>query len=274
MQGTKTAIIAELRDQIAAIEKRPVLAEAAAFKGGNGSPLDLVAAPAGLLHEVFADQLRDAGIALGFAFGMARPLLSRQRPAILYLQLNADAQEIGFPYAIGFSQFDLDPRQIVFCRTDTIIEFLWAMEEAIACHAVAAVIADIASHHKELDFTVSRRLSLRTDAASTSAFLIRYGTEREASASKLRWRIAPRISSQVRFDPQAPGPPRFGVTLEKGRLSGMPQLEGQSFELDWVNDHGFVLVDTSRAGRSVSHGAPASSRPQPALLGDRLSEAS
>jgi protein ImuA len=272
MRTDKAATIEALRTRIAAIEKRPVLAEEAVFRGA-GSALDLVAAPAGLLHEVVADQQRDAGAVLGFTFGLARPLLSPLRPAILYLQLNTDAQEIGFPYAIGFSRFGIDPDQVVFARIETITEFLWTMEEAIACHAVAAVIADVATHHKELDFTVSRRLSLRTDAAGTSTFLIRYGTGREASASKLRWRVMPRLSGELRFDPQAPGPPRFGVTLEKGRLSGMPQLEGQSFELDWVDNHGFVLA-AGRTDRSVPRRSPAPSRPQPALLGDRLSAAS
>lgn len=273
MPADKTAAIDHLRTAIAAIEQRPALAENTSFQKASGGILDLVAAPAGLLHEVFSDEPRNSAAALGFVLGMARPLLTSRRPAIVYLQLDADAQKLGFPYALGFFPFGIDPAQLVFARLETIADFLWTMEEAIACQAVAAVIADFAGHHRELDFTVSRRLNLRTDAAGTSAFLLRYGSGREAGASQLRWHIQPGRSGRVRFDAQAPGPPRFAVTLEKGRLRGMPQLEGQSFVLDWVDNHGFVLAGLAeRTGQPPLRRSPAPSRPQPALLGDRLSE--
>ena len=45
--------------------------------------------------------------------------------------------------APGSTSFGLDPDAVVLIRTDTIVELLWAMEEAIACRAVAAVVADI-----------------------------------------------------------------------------------------------------------------------------------
>jgi protein ImuA len=275
MRGNKSAALKGLRSRIAAIEQRPAFAEI----GSPGSldrmasPIDLIAAPTGLFHEVFTDDQRNSAAALGFTLGLAGHLITPMRPALLYLQLAEDAQELGLPYAPGFIPLGLGANDIVIGRIETVTELLWAMEEAIACQAVAAVIADIPDENKTIDFTVSRRLNLRSSAAHTSAFLLRYGTEREASAAKLRWRVAPAISAAPFFDPQAPGPPRFSVTLEKSRLGIKAQrLEGQNFELDWV-DHGFVVVERSLAKRTIVQQA-APSRPESADLGDRLSQAS
>lgn len=223
-----------LRAQIAALEQRPVLADSGAFlaerQGAGtasgkaaGNPLALLSPPAGLLHEVFADEQRLSGAALGFTLGLARSQLSRDRQAILYLQLAGEAQELGLPYGLGLAAFGIAPDALVIGRIAGITELLWAMEEAIACRAVAAVIADLGTQPKALDFTASRRLGLRTAAAGTSSFLIRYGCGREASAARLRWHVAPAPSGEQRFDPRAPGPPRYAVELEKGRLGETTQ---------------------------------------------------
>ena len=273
-----------LRAKIAAIERRPVLAEGAAelaqrvAGAGRSSPVrpelkEIMAVPRGVLHEVFADEQRQSGPALGFVLGLAHGLICGERQAILYLQLAADAQEIGLPYGIGFGRFGLDPEKLVIGRIETIAELLWAMEEAIACSAIAGVIADISGHPKALDFTVSRRLSLRAAAAGTSAFIIRYGHQREASAAKLRWHVSSVLSAQQRDDALAPGPPRFLVEIEKRRLgSKMQRSETTKLILDWT-DNGFVSVEPGKQPVSPRRQS-AVSRPESAPLGDRLSQAS
>jgi protein ImuA len=276
VSGADATTVESLKARIAALERRPLLndaPESVAKLPVLPGILDLAAAPGGLLHEVFSSEQRNSGAALGFTFGLARPLLTPSRPALIYLQLTADTQEMGFPYAMGFASFGVGADQIVLGRVDTLTELLWAMEEAIACKAVAAVIADIAQEHEMLDFKVSRRLSLRAAAARTSAFMLRYGSGREASAAKLRWRVMPAVSMEVEFDPLAPGPPRYSVTLEKSRLGAAAQrLEGQSFELDWV-DHGFVVVERGRRERVIVQRKAAPSRALPSALGNRLHKA-
>jgi protein ImuA len=277
MPATGKHQLEDLRARIAVLEKRlePAEASGVSVSAGDMAPLDIVTNPQGLLHEVFADDLRAAGTALGFCLGMAHRLLSDNRPALLYLQLAADSQETGFPYAPGINLMGLSDQQVVFCRVETVEEFLWAMEEAIGCQAIAAVVADISGAHKALDFTASRRLALRISSSRTTTFLLRYGEGREASAAKLRWRIAAAPSAMPEFDPQSPGPPRYAVTLEKSRLGvNAQQLEGRSFELDWT-DHGFVVVERGGAGRrAVPQRTASPSRPQPADVGYRLPQAS
>lgn len=267
-----------LRAQIAALEKRPVLANGAALltqrgQGDDDELMGLLKAPPGLLHEVFADEHRQSGASLGFTLGLARSLISQGREALIYLQLSAEAQEIGLPYGLGFSSFGLTPDTLVIGRIGTVPELLWALEESLACRAVAGVIVDLASHPKALDFTVSRRISLRAAAAGTSAFLIRYGKGREASAARLRWHVRPGVSAGQPFDASAPGNPRFVVEIEKLRLGQVRQTEQHQLILDWT-ENGFVSVDPLKRPHAPLRRPAAPSRPQPAALGDRLSEAS
>jgi protein ImuA len=273
---SKQRALDQLRARIETIEKRPPLApglpaEAVARQGDAWR--FLLAAPAGLLHEVFADEVRSSGAALGFALGLARPLLTGGRRAILYLSLAGEAQELGWPYAMGLGRFGLDPEALVVASVANVAELLWAMEEAIACRAVAAVVADLASHPKALDFTASRRLGLRAEAAGASAFLLRYGPAREASAARRRWHVAPAPSAPSRFDARAPGPPRFTITLEKGRLGpGHATAEGVRLDLDWM-ENGFVLVEHGGNHPALPRRRPTLPGALPPPLGHRLSQA-
>jgi protein ImuA len=257
--------IAALRDSIANIERKPALAEARALVREDMAGFPLPAG--GLLQEVFTDERRHAGAVLGFALAQARALLSRQRPAIIYLQLVKDAQEMGLPYGPGMLSFGFDPNALVLVRAASMMELLWAAEECLACKAVAAVVADIAGHHKLLDFTVSRRLGLRAASAGSSIFLLRYGVAREASAAQLRWRLTPRLSGRKRFDPLAPGAPRWQVQLEKGVLL----KQRTEWLLGWTKD-GFTTLDAARRQPDGAAARPALPGAVPAQLAHRLPE--
>lgn len=208
--------LAALRDVIADIERKPALAEARQQVSieENGFPMF----SGGLLQEVFTDDYRNAGASLGFALAQARGLLGGKRIAAIYLQLADEAQRLGLPYGPGLLSFGFDPSTLVLVRAANMAELLWAAEEAIACRAVAAVVADISTRHKLLDFTASRRLSLRAAEAGGSMFFLRYGMAREASAAQLRWHLLPEASGPKPFDDRAPGVARWQVRLERGSI--------------------------------------------------------
>jgi len=273
MLGSRAASLETLRQQITAIETGP------AFRASGDAVVStgLLATPRGSLHEVFTDTLINTGAALGFAFAQAKSLLAPGRQGILYLQLQSDALETGFPYEVGFKDFGLTAQQVVFVRPQTIIELLWAIEEAIACSAVAAVVADVVHAHKALDFTASRRMSLRAAASGASVLFVRYARDREASAARFRWKIVPELSGSPPFDERAPGPPRWRVLLEKGSLGQHRKVApgGEEYLVDW-SENGFVLADIE-SRRAVAAGSPRRaplSHAASAALGDRLSEAS
>lgn len=271
------AVLAGLRARIAEIENRPLLAEppGAASAPDDARPVaeTLPEFQPGLLHEVFVDDIRQTGAGLGFALGLAAGLMRPERSGIVYLQLVASGQELGLPYAPGLGRFGVPPERFSFVRAGDLTELLWAMEEAIACPAVAVVIADIVGAPKLLDFTATRRLSLRAQGSGSSAFLLRYGTGREASAARLRWRVTAQLSGPRPWDATAPGDPRFALDIEKQRLGdGQDASARPRLLLDWT-ENGFLPVDLTRrvATRPVSRPSP--SRPDPAALGHRLSQA-
>ncbi|WP_108396693.1 hypothetical protein [Devosia submarina] len=257
--------LAALRDCIADIERKPALAQArvevesrtGAFpQFGNG-----------LLQEMFTDEPRNSGAVLGFALAQAKGLISTQRPALIYLQLADEGQKLGLPYGPGLLSFGLDPDRMVLVRVANMAEMLWAAEEALACRAVAAVVADIGSHSKLLDFTASRRLSMRSAATGGSIFLLRYGLGRQTSAAHLRWRLSPVPSAPPPYDSKAPGPPRWRAELERGTL-----IKHQaSWLLGWTDD-GFATFELERPIDDGLGGGAALPRAVPAQLADRLSQ--
>ena len=256
--------IAALRDSIADIERKPALAEARALVEDNPHGFPVLAG--GLLQEVFSDERRNAGASLGFALGQARGLLTEQRLAVIHVQLADEAQKLGIPYGPGLLSFGFDPQALVLVRPANMAELLWATEEAIACRAVAAVVVDIGSHSKLLDFTASRRLSLRAASTGGSIFLLRYGLGREASAAHLRWHLMPAQSAHQRYDAKAPGPLRWRAQLEKGTL-----VKQTEWLLGWT-ENGFSAFAAHRFRTERLTGRAALSRAVPAHLADRLSQ--
>jgi protein ImuA len=266
--------LSELREKIAGIEKRPLLADGAALLGpAAGQQPACLEAPGGLLQEIFADDPRSGGASLGFALAMARGLFNETRSAVLFLQLAHDGNVAGLPYGPGLMSFGFAPEKLIIARLATPVELLWAVEEAVACRAVAAVIAEVQGAPKTLDFTASRRLSLRAAGSGASVFLMRYGLERQASAARLRWCISPASSQAPPFDDQAPGRARWHVSLEKGRLRASLMKAGLELWLDWT-EHGFIpAAEPGEESRRRHIGAAALHGTQLAALGDRMSEA-
>lgn len=266
MMGNKQQTLEALKERIAAFETRPVLAEGEVMPEAAG----LLATPRGHVHEVFADSPANTGAAFGFALAQARTMLSPGRPGLLILQLKADTQELGLPYGLGFTAFGIAPADFILIRTDSITELLWAIEEAIACRAVGAIIADIAHAHKALDFTASRRLALRAAASNGALFIVRYGQGREATAARYRWRVEPQLSAPSPYDDLAPGSPRWRLTLEKGSLTGKRAgPEGEQYLVD-LTENGLVQADIGSRDRPRTPAVAALSHHAPAALGNRV----
>ena len=257
--------LAALRDSIAKIERKPALAQARTEVENKTGVFPHFGG--GLLQEIFTDERRNAGAVLGFAMAQAKALMGGQRLALIYLQLADEGQKLGLPYGPGLLSFGLDPDRLVLVRVSSVAELLWAAEEALACRAVAGVIADIGSHSKLLDFTASRRLSMRSAATGGSIFMLRYGLERQTSAAHLRWRLSPVFSASPPYDSKAPGPPRWQAELERGTL-----IKHQTtWLLGWTDD-GFTTFERKRPIDDRLNRIAAVSGAVPAQLADRLSQ--
>lgn len=250
-------VLRRLRHRIEKLEARPPL-----MRAGSGARLRTrpwASAQAGLTHEIWTPHPRDAGAGLGFALGLARPLLSERRPVMLWLQAHHEAAETGIVYGAGLAACGLDPQAVIVGRMKSIAELLWCAEEALSASGVAAVLADIDAYPKALDFTATRRLSLRARATGACMLLIRHGEEHPVSAAQLRWCVTPAPSAARAFDARAAGPPRFAVTLDRAAQG----LRG-NWLLEWTHEGFGEIGGEDRALKA----APGAVVP---LLGDRLS---
>jgi protein ImuA len=127
-----------------------------------------------------------------------------------------------FPPALKV--FGIEPQRIIFIDVNRPKEALWAVEEALKCEALAAVVGELS----ELSFTESRRLQLAVEQSKVTGFIHRYNPRSENTvACVTRWKIKPAPSSEEEGLPGL-GFPRWNVELLKVR-NGRPG----SWQIEW-----------------------------------------
>ena len=93
--------------------------------------------------------------------------------------------ESGAPYGPGLDAFGLAPERLLTVAAARPRDLLWAMEEALRCRAVGAVIGEL--RHGEIDMVALRRLSLAAAESGALALLLRAAPADEASTAATRW---------------------------------------------------------------------------------------
>jgi protein ImuA len=126
-----------------------------------------------------------------------------------------------FPPAL--KSFSLSPEKIIFIHLKKEKDILWAMEEALKCNGLSAVVAEI----PELGFTVSRRLQLAVEQSQVTGFVLRQNPlSLNITACTTRWRITS-LASKLTGKMPGVGFPCWNVELLKVRngSTGKWQIE-------------------------------------------------
>ncbi|MES2774388.1 MAG: Error-prone repair protein ImuA [Bacteroidota bacterium] len=224
MNGTKADIIARLQREILPLQGlKPALKNAAlnAALGPVRHAFHGASFPLGAIHEFVANGMEDAAATGGFVNGLMSQLLKNKGVAVWISGIRTI-----FPPALQL--FGIQPDTIIFIDLKKETEILWAMEEALKCKGLAAVIGEM----KELSFTASRRLQLAVEQSQVTGFVLRRNPKRlEANACVSRWKIISLPSLQEDGMPGV-GFPRWKVELSKTR-NGKPG----SWEIEWVAGH-------------------------------------
>lgn len=132
--------------------------------------------PKGGLHEVLAGD--DSGAATAFA---VRLLGRAGSGAVVWCGRRAEL------YAPGLAALGLDPARLLVVLTAAERDVGWAMEEALRCRAVAAVLGET----RMAEPVALRRLQLAAETAGTMAIVLRpAGFVVSASPAVSRWRVA------------------------------------------------------------------------------------
>lgn len=198
------------------------------------------------VHEVCETRFGDMAALTGFAMAGAKC-----RPgAVAWISQLGLGMEHGRIPAAGLGQVMAAPPPRLHVTARKPAEALWAIEEAIGSGAVALVVAEIG----RVDFTASRRLALASSRHGVPVILLMPHTCEGSTAASARWRVAPRPSGPNRYDPRAPGSPRWRAVLERSRSA--PHLSGHVFDVE-LNDETLSLTVVS----GLADGAPPARTP-------------
>jgi len=198
----------------------------------------------GALHEISAPGEAHLAAAAGFTLGLA--IVSAPSPHVFWITEDMALAENGVPHGAGLDAFGLAPERLVRVSTAHRRDLLWAMEEALRCRAVDAVIGEM--RPGGIDNVAVRRLSLAAADSGTLALLLRAAPPNDASTAATRWIVggAPSVTAH------GPGAARFDAQLVRNRRGPVG-----SWILEWSNsDERFIL-----ATRAQPVAAPALDRP-------------
>jgi protein ImuA len=173
--------------------------------------------PIAAVHEFISAAPEQAAATSGFITGLLAGLMQGGR-ACVWISTSRTL----FPPALKI--FGVEPDCIIFIDLQQEKDLLWAMEEALKCEGLAAVVAEI----KEISFTASRRLQLAVEQSRVTGFILRNQPRSlNTIACVSRWKITS-IPSQPGNNIPGVGFPRWQVELLKIR-NGKPGV----WQMEW-----------------------------------------
>jgi hypothetical protein len=201
----------------------------------------------GALYEVAPSRMSDLAAACGFALGLVTRFAAEAPGAVVWVSDEFSAHENGSPYGPGLARHGLDSGRLVFVRTSTGPDLLWALEEAARCKGNAAVVADIRGAGRLFDLVAARRITQAARTSGTPVILIHppasFHGAMAQNGARMRFEVQSRPSIMPAQIPRAvPGPAHWGVRfakpgLEAGRLRGLDTELVRT--IIWEHENGF-----------------------------------
>jgi protein ImuA len=221
MTGAKTDIIAQLQKEILHLQGFRSALSGAPVHMGLGPLLEAFpnhVFPVAAVHEFLCTGHEQAAATTGFIGGLLSHLM-QQHGICLWISMNRTL----FPPAL--QHFGVTPDRVIFIDLQKEKDVLWALEEALKCEGLAAVIAEV----KQLSFTASRRLQLAVEQSSVTAMIIgRDARNWQTTAAVARWQISA-IPSETPDQLPGVGYARWQVELLKVRNG-----KTGSWQMAWV----------------------------------------
>lgn len=239
MQVAKTTIRAQLEREILPLQGYKPALHSTVLDAGLGPirhSFPQAVFPLGAVHEFLCDDDEGAAATVGFVSGITATL-TRNKGHVLWIGRDC----LVHPPALKV--FGLQPEKIIFIELAREKDALWAVEEALKCSSVAAVVGEVSS----LDFTSSRRLQLAVEKSKVTAFLFRHRLRKlNTTASLTRWKVTS-IGSEWMDDISSVGFARWQVELLRVRngRTGKWQVEWTDKGLQFVPREA-VLMDERR----------------------------
>lgn len=166
--------------------------------------------------ELFASGKDAAGAALALAMAAREACAPDDHRPFLWVQDAGAIRLSGRPYRPG-----LPPglrHRLIHVAAREAKDALFALEEGLRCRDLAFVLGEIAGNPAALDFTASRRLSLAAQRHGVPLWLVRLDARHDLGSARMRWDVAPATSPPPRWNPEAPGAPRWRADLFRAHV--------------------------------------------------------
>lgn len=194
--------------------------------------------PTGAMHELLSDGPEGAAAGGCFVAALAGRLMTGEG-ALIWI----GSRQNVFPPAL--KAYGVAPDRVVFVHVRREKDGLWAMEEALKCEGLAAVVGEIS----DVSFLASRRFQLAVEQSRVTGFLLRdRPRSRQPIATVARWRIMPMPGGRLDARPGGVGLERAealpGVGFARWRVELQRMRGGQSgsWDMEWREEK-FHLVD-------------------------------
>ncbi len=143
------------------------------------------------VHEFLGGRSGGRAAALALLACCAAELPGASTGRLVWVQTRASSRRWGLPCGEGFEEIGLNPRNLLLVEPGDERELLWALEQALDCPGLLAVVGCLPGVERHYGFTASRRLSLRALRGGSRVFLARGARLREATSARTRWRVEP-----------------------------------------------------------------------------------
>ncbi|MDR2272356.1 MAG: Error-prone repair protein ImuA [Sphingobacterium sp.] len=181
--------------------------------------------PRGVIHEFVSFDRTGGAVSCGFISGLLGKMMLNGGICIWISCFHT-------LFPTGIRSFGVVPENVIFVQMEREKDVLWAMEEALKCEGITAVLAEI----HQLDFVQSRRLQLAVEKSAVTGFILQHNPKQlGATACAARWKISS-LPSQLEDGLPGIGYPSWDIELLKVR-NGNPGR----WQMTWT-DSGFEPV--------------------------------
>lgn len=237
MPTERATIISQLQEDILLLQ---------GFKPANNTAVDVglgpikdafpnASFPLGAVHEFLSEGAEAAAATSGFIAGLLSSLMGSAGTSVWI----SSARTL-FPPALR--SFGIQPDRFIFIDLQKEKHGIWAMEEALKCGALTAVVGEM----QEISFTTSRRLQLAVEQSQVTGFILRNNPRNlNTTACVSRWKITP-LPSESADDLPGIGFPHWKVELLRIRNG-----RSGTWEIKWEGGRFLPTRDVS-GGKSAS----------------------
>jgi len=191
-------------------------ARAALASKASGQRSHSISARAGHSPEEPGSSARNTATPNGSMPNSSAPRRDAPRRDAIWIAEDLSLAENGAPYGPGLHEAGIVPEHLITVAAAHGRDVLWAMEEALRCHAVGVVIGELRA--RDIDQVATRRLSLAAAAGNTFGLILRTAPDDTPSAAATRWIIGAAPSVPARGGERSGiGPPRLVAHLVRNR---------------------------------------------------------